>query len=240
MNEAIFDIETDGFYKKVTKIHCIVIYDVESGQYTSFKGRKVIDGIYLLSQYKTIIGHNIIQYDIPVIKKLYPGFTYNNVLDTYIMSLLFDPNRRRGHSLDDYGLQFNIHKVEHDEWLYYTPIILERCEIDVRINERLYRYFKKNFMDNHDWSTSLQLEQDIARIHFKQEQAGVPFNTTLAYDTINKIDREVDEMDKYLLSVIPEKIKMAYTVEVKKPFKVDGSFSKAVTDWFSGEEVCKV
>ena len=80
----IFDIETDGLLDETTKIHSLVIYDTEKEQlYSCHSGVEGITdgkyysieaGISMLQAADEIAGHNIIKFDIPVIKKLYPSF----------------------------------------------------------------------------------------------------------------------------------------------------------------------
>ena len=41
----------------------------------------------------TVVGHNIISFDLPIIKRLYPFFTYPPVIvDTLLLSRLYHPN----------------------------------------------------------------------------------------------------------------------------------------------------
>jgi DNA polymerase III epsilon subunit-like protein len=63
----IFDIETDGFLDVCTKIHCLVLKDVDTNKFLSLSVDEALDK---LSKAKEIIGHNIIKFDLPVIKKL--------------------------------------------------------------------------------------------------------------------------------------------------------------------------
>jgi len=64
----VFDIETDGLYKDVTKIHCVVIHDLGSGNTTSYGPDTVNSAITRLATADVLIGHNILFYDIPVIQ----------------------------------------------------------------------------------------------------------------------------------------------------------------------------
>ena len=59
MKTCIFDIETDGLLDSFTKIHCIVIYDIEEDKLVSFTGEEVPDALFFLKKYDTILGHNI-------------------------------------------------------------------------------------------------------------------------------------------------------------------------------------
>jgi len=68
----IFDLETDGLLHAVTKIHCIVCYDTDTGTTHIYNDEgdqdPIIRGITYLEGADCIVGHNIIGYDIPVIR----------------------------------------------------------------------------------------------------------------------------------------------------------------------------
>ena len=74
----VFDLETDGLLRDVSTIHCLVLHDTEEDETHVFNDlgsvEPLIRGLTLLEEADCIVGHNIINYDIPVIQKLYPFF----------------------------------------------------------------------------------------------------------------------------------------------------------------------
>ena len=69
----IFDIETNGLLYDLSKIHCVVLFDTETDETHVFNdegGDKepIIRAITMLDDAEQIVGHNIINYDIPAIK----------------------------------------------------------------------------------------------------------------------------------------------------------------------------
>ena len=90
----IFDIETNGLLHDLSCIHCLVIYDVEADQTTVYNDEgnadPVVRGITYLEEADCIVGHNIIGYDIPAIKKLYPWFNpKGEIVDTLVLSRMY-------------------------------------------------------------------------------------------------------------------------------------------------------
>ena len=84
----VFDIETDGLYEETTKVHCLVIYNTRTDTVHVFdpRTRPIEDGIRMLQDAEIICGHNIISFDIPVIKKLYPWFDFKGeAVDTLVI-----------------------------------------------------------------------------------------------------------------------------------------------------------
>ena len=68
MKSLIFDIETDGI-TDVSVIWCISAVDLDSSAVYEFGPDQIDEGVKLLQQADKLIGHNIINYDIPWIKK---------------------------------------------------------------------------------------------------------------------------------------------------------------------------
>lgn len=113
----ICDIECDGLYDNVTKIHCIAIkekgdenvkvyydgdIDAPSGDRSSSiqpdnYGGSIQRGVDRLSNAGLVIGHNWIDYDARVIRKFYPEYKINTsrIRDTLLRSYLFNPGRRK-------------------------------------------------------------------------------------------------------------------------------------------------
>ena len=70
----VFDIETNGLLDTVDRVHCLVIKDSTTGEVKVFRPHQIEEGVAVLSSALadgvTIAGHNIIDYDLPVLSKL--------------------------------------------------------------------------------------------------------------------------------------------------------------------------
>ena len=62
----ILDLECDNLLDKVTKIHCIVLKDINTNEFITDLDK----AIEKIKDAKLIIGHNIVAFDMPVIKKV--------------------------------------------------------------------------------------------------------------------------------------------------------------------------
>ena len=84
----VWDIETDNFLDKLTKIHCIATFDTKTNVSRIYGPEEVEDGVRSLMAADEIIGHNIITFDIPAIKKLFSWFSTDGLLvtDTLVLS----------------------------------------------------------------------------------------------------------------------------------------------------------
>ena len=192
----MFDIETNGLDEKLTKVHCIVIYDIESQEYHKYAPDDVPDGIAKLSEYDKLIGHNIISFDIPALDKVFNWTPRPEVQiqDTLIMSRLMYPDMKERdfaerrimpnlygrHSLESWGerLAFQKGKFGEGEQIFnnFSVDMLNYCARDVELNYKLYDLLcKRNFS-----SSSIELEHDIYRICEKQKENGFPFDSLKA------------------------------------------------------------
>ena len=161
----IFDLETDGLLNAVTTIHCAVLHDTEDGTtiaYNDQGGEPITRALTILEQADQIVGHNVINYDIPVIRKLYPFFKpQGEVLDTLVMSRLYHPNmmeldKRHNwkhmplqlygrHSLESYGYRLGEYKGEYGktaDWKQWSEDMERYCKQDVVVTTKLCNHFE--------------------------------------------------------------------------------------------------
>ena len=205
--KLVFDIETDGLLENVTKIHCIVARDVsDNDKEYIFKEDTIGDGIEFLQKAEVLIGHNIICFDLPVIKKLYDVEPKAIVFDTLVLGRLYFPDRknrdfklfRKGslppqligsHSLKAWGYRIGVNKgkfAEESDFSVFSEDMLQYCQQDVWLNTCLYKKFE-NIKYSQD---AVKLEHRIQEILFAQQEHGFPFNEKAAQKLFSKLNDE--------------------------------------------------
>lgn len=158
--KIIFDIETNGLRDDCDKIWCIVWYDLENGVYGQIEaptGR--ISGVdwkeltFIFNSSEVIIGHNIIGFDLPVLKELLGLNYHGEIFDTLVLSKLlnpdldkFNPKVKKPHSLQAWGERLGIQKIPDLDWNEWNPEMLNRCKRDVDITYALYRHLGKELV----------------------------------------------------------------------------------------------
>jgi DNA polymerase-1 len=182
-SKIVFDIEADGLHPN--NVWCIVAKEVD-GKLHTFDNTQIHEGIKFLQQADTLIGHNIIGYDIPVLEKLYNVKFDCKIEDTLVMSRLFNPIRENGHALKAWGWRVGMLKQEQPEdFDSYTPEMLEYCIQDVKLNEAVYKFLiKEGSIFSAD---SVKLEHDVAKIIKQQELNGFFFNTKQAMELLAEL-----------------------------------------------------
>jgi len=150
MTRCVFDIEADGFLDTITNIWCIVIYDLQTDKMKSFRPDNLINGILELSRYDTLIGHNIVGYDIPAVRMVIDNritqfIRQTNVLDTLVTSRYLWPERPWGHSLEDWGTVLGEPKGDFNDWTRFSEEMLTYCEQDVRVNVKILKALEEEY-----------------------------------------------------------------------------------------------
>ena len=162
----VFDLETNGLLHDLTRIHCIAIYDSTTDEIETYNDEKnnrysISEGVNKLLVADTIVGHNIIGFDIPCISKLYNYFTTRaRVVDTLLLSRLYHPNiydidhkhkwrhmplQLYGrHSLESYGYRLSEYKGEFgktSDWSEWSQEMEDYCAQDVEVTKKLCDHF---------------------------------------------------------------------------------------------------
>ena len=212
-----FDIETDGLYDQVTKIHCIVIYDLNRKQTFSYGPDCIGDALEHLRNADVLIGHNILFYDCPVIQKLIPTFQFKaRIIDTLICTrliwpkeLLYEldteqytevPKKLRGSAgLKAWGYRLADNKIEFKDFLEYSQEMLDYCIQDVAVTTKLFELIQKqNYAES-----SFKLEHDFAWAINKQIRSGVPFDLDAALDLVDDLRAKQNKLEIQLKELFP-------------------------------------
>jgi len=232
MSTYVFDIETDGLLDEVSKIHCIVMADMVTRKLLKFTtaSNNIDQGLKLLSEATELIGHNIMEYDIGVIKKLYPTWHTSAVLtDTLICSRLIwgnmyevdathyrniPPAVKGRHSLEAWGHRLGFYKGAFGataDWSVYTPEMLKYCSQDVKVNVKFYEYvLEQKYSED-----AVALEHEIHRICLEQQALGFPFDEEKAVALYAELGGRRDEIKQLMIDTFEPNI-----IELKTKTKV--------------------
>ena len=191
MKSYIFDIETDGL--DAQKIWCISALDVDTEEQHSFGPSELSEGFDLLLKADKLIGHNIIGFDIPVINKL-TGLNLmdKELVDTLVLSRLFNPVREGNHGLERWGYALGSPKIEFDKYDRFSLEMLEYCEQDVYLNYQVYKALKK---ESRGFShKSVVLEHETIKILSKQRDHGFLFDVEQATKLLSVLNSRLSEI----------------------------------------------
>jgi len=216
--KLIFDIETNGFLEECSVVHSIVIKDIETNQVFSYYGDKIGRGLMLLNGASLLVGHNILKFDLAVLKKLYPR-QYDikaEILDTLLVSRLIWTNQKEldfqkkelplnlagRHSLESWGYRLGLRKGEFaktNDFTKWSEEMQKYCEQDVEVTHELYNLIQKqNYSPE-----AIRLEHDFARCIHLQEAHGFYFDVASAKKLYASLANRRLELEKSLVSTFP-------------------------------------
>lgn len=203
----VLDIECNALHNP-SKIWVIVCKDLDTQTYHVFrdvhKSPEKERFLGFFNNCRLVVGHNLLGYDLPVLQNITgakvraPGVVE---LDTLILSKLID-YPRDGHSVESYGAEFGIPKGSFSDWSKYSEEMEEYCTRDVDITERIYKKYKK-YIDNPERHASIVTEHEFQGICNSLEKNGFAFNQAKAQTLLDKVQAELDVLDKDILTSFP-------------------------------------
>jgi len=222
MNTLVFDIETNGItdwstLSDLTTLHCLSIYDIDNLEMSSYStvAGNIEEGLEKLKNADRIVGHNIIGFDVPALRKLY-GFTHDNMIDTLVLARCIFPDVRNddfkrvdfdtkligSHSLKSWGTRLGILKDSYGEtadWSQWSQEMQDYCEQDVNVTKCLYIWLHAK----NPSAQMVELEHKFAIEMRKQEYNGFPFDIAKATDLMEKLMLERCEIETELQKAFP-------------------------------------
>lgn len=201
MPRIVFDIESDGLLDSVTKAWVLCTYDLDNQEEKQFVNLEADDSWKkYLDTGNVLAGHNIISYDLNVLKKLYNWVPKPHVAihDTLIFSQMMGFRRFgfKGHSLEQWGQALGDHKIEFNNWTELTEEMILYCIQDVRLNVKVYKYLLNEFTRLAAKEPMLKLsirnEHSSARFMAEAELRGWLFNQEKAIPLLAKMEEEIN------------------------------------------------
>lgn len=258
--KLVFDLEANGLYQEATKIWCICAKNIDTGETYEWSREtentetqsivSFMETLETLEKSGELIGHNILNYDLPLLKKLTGWVPKKDVTitDTLVMSRLFNPDRRKptgltgktgSHSLEAWGYRVGKSKPHHEEWSVFSTDMLRRCREDVGINVLTY-FALQGEVSGYNWGYSQFLEHRIAKIITEQEHHGILFNDKKAVEYVSWLSDRIEQIDCEIVPRLPSSIEKIGQVPINNPFLKTGGYRKQTRDYldeyFPGEE----
>jgi len=217
----LFDIETNGLLKEMDRIHIIVardpatretfvwhrhegwedtfVIDGEEVTMTLPPCDDIADGVANLCRAKRIVGHNILSFDNPAIRKIFPNYRpLGEILDTLVLCRVVVPDTKGGdyrmnrkgqfpthligsHSLDAWGWRVGLHKGNYskemlaaglDPWAAWNTAMEAYAITDIDVTEILWNAMQ----DDMPPQQCIELEHSIHDLCAMLERNGYPFD----------------------------------------------------------------
>jgi len=179
-----------------------VTQDVETGEIQCHTEPSTLTP--LVKAYDQIIGHNLIGFDAPVLRRVWNiGIPKSKAVDTLILSRLLNPQLEGGHSLRVWGNRLSNEKI-HFAFEDFDGGLTEEmrlyCIQDVKVTRDLYKHLMQGFKTWRDASQSILLEHDIAVICRNQETNGFKLDLPKAMSLRAELADQMDVIETELQS----------------------------------------
>lgn len=221
-----FDLETNGFLRQgFDTIHCLVTRDLDTNEVHVYNDQgthePISTGVGYLAEADLLVGHNIVNYDLEVIRAIYPWWDDSKIelCDTLILSRLFFPHvlgidyklRKKGmpmklygrHSLEAWGWRLEYHKgdyKDHADWTTWSQEMQDYCVRDVEVTSLLWHRLQEKAQR---FERAVKMEHDCARIMAVQERFGWPFDVKAGEQLESVLRSESEELALSLRDAFP-------------------------------------
>ena len=247
----VFDIETNTFlanmldysslpYKlnKDSRLWCVVFRDVDTDEVikeslsniTKDWMKKTLEGV------SELIAHNGLKFDL-VCLKLFGVLDYEvgylgkpdlifgkevKITDTLIWSRLFNPDRRGGHSLEDWGKRLGDFKDDFrqqsielgliestsekgSEFKQYSDLMVSYCVQDTNVTSKLYKHLEVEWLSYKGWHKAEKLENKLADLAVRRETYGFKFNKDYAIECLQDLTEKMEILQRNVNPLLPLK-----------------------------------
>jgi DNA polymerase I-like protein with 3'-5' exonuclease and polymerase domains len=230
---VVLDLETDNLLEAVTKVHCAVIRSSSEEPMTFLPGD--LSFLDLLRSYEamgiTLVGHNLVNYDLAVLEKLFGYVHKGPVLDTLVMSRLVYPDikprdfglQKKGripapmmgkHSLEAWGYRLGFHKgsfAKTTDWKEFSQEMLDYCVRDTEVTFRLLRHLAETGPSK----KAVEIEHAFAQNIDLCTRRGVRFDVPEGLALAKELSVERAKLEAELTALIPPFVD-SYVTPAKK------------------------
>jgi DNA polymerase-1 len=200
----VVDIETDGLRPTLVWVLCagnmmtgeaLTITDMD--EMREWVEAKRLEGC-------KFVMHNGLHFDGPVLNKLVGSkLSAACIVDSMILSMVYNPSLEGGHGLASWGSRLNYGKVEHEDWSVLSPEMIVRCQSDVELSKRTYGYICRKLNSIGFSEEGIALEHQAWVIVRKQQINGFHFDFHRAEEMRNELIVQADKLLAELARFFP-------------------------------------
>lgn len=221
-NYWVVDIETDSLTPSV--IWCMGWENVvtgESGICTDYMSMKAFfdarpSGVFVM--------HNGLKFDAPVLNRIIGlRLGVSRLIDTLVLSTLYNPSLEGGHSLDEWGKRIKMYKGEFNDWSHLSEEMIIYCRQDVKVTAELYRKIAKVLTKIGFSERPCYIQHHITTILERQHKNGFEFDAERAMVLYQELRQKEEELMGDVRKVFPPERRYVAT---RNMYKKDGSETK--------------
>ena len=218
MKTLVLDIETNLAHDT---IWCCVTLHRETNDITVWRSAQGLKEY--LNDADTIVGHNIIDFDAPVLNRVWgTSIRKSQCQDTLLLSRLSNSARDGGHSLKAWGNTLGYEKIEFTDFdAGLTEEMVTYCIRDVELTSKVYDVLWKELDNNKVGDEAVKLEYDVQVILSEMERNGFKLNVPYAQTLLCDIKTEMASIEESLQNIFPPIITARVSTKTGKALKDD-------------------
>lgn len=212
------DVEANGLTPD--KIWCMCVENCATNEkrgFTSYQDIKnFVEGV--ISEGGYFVGHNFLRYDSFHLNRLVgTRITVGRVIDTLLLSYLYNPMLDGGHSIEAWGERLGISKKHAgiEDWSSFTPEMLERCESDASITKAAFLSLTAKMAKIGFSEKSCELEHGIWPIIERQRRNGFHFDADRATNLRSSLLSTVTDLEQQIRTLFPAELKLQRTLKYR-------------------------
>ena len=247
----IIDIETSSLLEEMldhssfpyklkpdAKLHVVVIRDAYTDELFVAEGKNITKEWMKesLKGCKYLVQHNGVKFDL-IALRLFGVLDYSigyldepdtifgeevKILDTLILSRLFNPDRFGNHSLESWGQRTGCAKMDFRgelikrgiipkdsprgfEFKNYTPLMTEYCILDTEVGKRTFFALLKEKSEYDGWEKAIKMEHKLADLAINRESLGFWFDKDLSVKCVEDLTQKMEELQNKVNPLLPPK-----------------------------------
>jgi DNA polymerase-1 len=171
------------------------------------------------------VGHNILGYDAPTLNRLLgTRIRVVDVIDTFVLSMVYSPSLYGGHSLGDWGLRLKHPKGDWFDFSKWSKEQEDYCLNDAILCMKVYiallhRCFKAEMSEE-----GIEIEHRSWALIQQQKKNGFAFNYPEAMALYAKVRGIENDIARRVHEIWPAKL--TFIRKYAKAYKKDGSYTK--------------
>ncbi len=216
----VIDIETDDL--DATKVWVCCVQNVVTKEKRTLTSDAEIKQWFSDHRDCYFIGHNILQFDGPVLNRLCDtGLIVGRLVDTLLLSMLYSPHLTGGHSLDAWGERIKLRKDTFNDWSHLSDEMIKYCEQDVEVCLQVFLRLTERMRKLGFTNLGAQIEHRAWFLASKQQKTGFYFAEKDAHLLLAELTGVHDDLTSRIRRRFPAEEKLYR--KFSKSHKADGT-----------------
>jgi DNA polymerase I len=218
------DIETDSLDATVIWVACVC--NIISKEEHTLVGHDEIREFVNARQDAYWVTHNGIEFDVPTLNRLLgTRIQTNKVIDTFVLSMLFQPTLEGGHSLEAWARRVGMEKFDFNDWSKYSEEMATYCLQDTRITAEVYLRLTARMRVVGFTEVGASIEHRAWACIKQQKRNGFAFDVKRASQLFAQIRDDQEKLKERIYERFPPQLLPIR--DYKQAFKRDGGRTAA-------------